>query len=325
MADRYRIVGVTDIDPRRRKEATERFGCKPYETFESLIADDSVEVIVVATPSHLHVQHSIKALGHGRHVICEKPVANSSTDMAMVMKAARINDRILAPFQNARYDSMFQKICEIVRSGRLGRIVEIRATVQMFGRRWDWQTLREFGGGQLNNIGSHVIDQLLVLCGDFVPRVFCRMDRAVASGDAEDHVKVILYGKSAPLIDLEISSACAYPQERWLVMGGSGGLKSADQLLCWKYIDFSRIPPRPVDHKPEPNRQYNSESLEWTEETWTVPEGENIQQTHWMFYSDIYHTVRENAPLYITPASVARQIRVIEECHKMAWSAPESD
>jgi predicted dehydrogenase len=75
----------------------------------------------------------------------------------------RLNEpgRVLAPFQNRRYEPHFNKVKEIVASGKLGQIVQIRMAWHSFGRRWDWQTLREFGGGQLANNGPHLLDQAL--------------------------------------------------------------------------------------------------------------------------------------------------------------------
>ena len=318
MNDRYQIVAISDADVARRTEAVSRFGCESHSTFESLIGDGSIELVVVATPNHLHVDHTIAAVNSGHHVVCEKPVATSSAGMSRISAATHSTGRVIAPFQNRRYEAMYRKICDVIASGILGRIVEIRVCVHAFERRWDWQTLREYGGGLLRNSGSHFIDELLVLFGDSEPEVFCKLDRTLTSGDAEDHVKLIMHGRGAPMIDLEISSACAYPQELWLAMGTSGGLRSQNNTLQWKYVDFSTLPERPVDRQPTPDRKYNSEPLPWHEEQWMVPNDINITQTHRMFYEDLFQTIRAHVAFPITLQSVARQMRVIEKCYKQA-------
>ena len=117
------------------------------------------------------------------------------------------------------YDPDFIQIRKVIASGKLGRIVMIKQTWHSFGRRWDWQTLRKFGGGTLNNTAPHAIDQLLQLFGKKEAQVFCHLERTLTLGDADDHVKIILKAKGQPMIDLELTSACAYPQEHWLVMG----------------------------------------------------------------------------------------------------------
>jgi predicted dehydrogenase len=221
---------------------------------------------------------------------------------------------VYAPFQNRRYEAVFQKIREIGQSGQLGRIVEIRISIQNFARRWDWQTLKKFNGGQLNNTGPHFIDQALVLFGDKEPNVFCRMDKALASGDAEDHVKLILYADGAPLIDLEITAASAYKQDVWQIMGTSGGLRSDLKTVQWKTVDFSKMPERPVDLTPTAGRSYNREDLEWNEQEWAP--AADAPSINVQFYSSLYETLRNGKPLAITPEFVQRQIRVIEESHR---------
>ena len=85
--------------------------------------------------------------------------------------AAREAQRIAAPFHNRRYEPHLLKVRQVIASGVLGPIVQLRLVWHSFGRRWDWQTLKEFGGGALNNNGSHIIDHALQVFGDSDPRV----------------------------------------------------------------------------------------------------------------------------------------------------------
>ena len=70
--------------------------------------------------------------------------------------------------------------------------MQVRLVNHGFGRRWDWQTLRRFGGGSLNNTGAHLIDAALTLFGPGEPRVLYVSDCVQTLGDAEDHLKVVL-------------------------------------------------------------------------------------------------------------------------------------
>ena len=101
------------------------------------------------------------------------------------------------------------------------------------------------------------------------------------------------------MIDLEITSCCAYPQNNWQVMGTRGGLTGKFNKLEWKYVDFSKMPERPVDRQPTPDRGYNREELKWTEESWEKPENSPVEAT--CFYQDLYETMRKGKPLFITP------------------------
>jgi predicted dehydrogenase len=83
----------------------------------------------------------------------------------------------------------------------------IRIAWHGFKRRWDWQTLNEFGGGDLSNTGPHVIDHALQLLGEADPIVMCDLRNVLSSGDAEDHIKITLKAPGAPVVDIELTAA----------------------------------------------------------------------------------------------------------------------
>ncbi|MBN1935588.1 MAG: Gfo/Idh/MocA family oxidoreductase [Anaerolineae bacterium] len=310
----FKVVAVADRLESRQQEAAARLGCRTYSDLESMLQDDEVELVVNSLPSHLHPDGSIKALRAGKHVVCEKPMAARVADADRMIAAAQQAGRVLTIFQNYRYDADFVKVQEVIASGKLGRIVQIRTAWHGFGRRWDWQTLQKYDGGSLNNTGPHPIDMSLLLFGPTKPEVFCHLERVMTLGDAEDHVKLILHGPGAPMVEVEITSACAYGQDMWLVMGAQGTLSGSRRELRWKYIDPARFEPRQVDERPTPDRSYNRETLDWTEETWTS--AEHTGPGHTGFYLDLYESIRHGKPLAITPESVRRQVEVLEECHR---------
>ncbi|MCX8183506.1 MAG: Gfo/Idh/MocA family oxidoreductase [Crenarchaeota archaeon] len=310
----YKVVAVFDPIEERRKEAVNRFGCKAYSDFSSLIRDEDVELVVVATPSHLHAPQTIEALKSGKNVVCEKPMATSLVEADEMIKIAKETGRILTVFQNKRYTPDFLKVKEIVRSGKLGRIVLVKIYLHSFGRRWDWQTLKKFGGGELNNNASHLIDQAIQLVGEEVEVLFCDMKRTLTLGDAEDHVKIILGGPGSVKVDIEVTRACAYPQDYWLVMGTKGGLAGNGSSMRWKYFDPKDLPPRQVEMGPTPDRSYNWEEIPWKEEQWILEE--DAKRSEILFYEELYKSLREGAPLRVTPESVRRVMQIIEECRK---------
>jgi len=314
----YRVVAVFDPVEERRREAVSKFGCRAHADFDSLVEDPDVELVVVATPSHLHAPQTIEALNAGKDVICEKPMAATLAEADTMIYAARSTGRLLTVFHNRRYAPDFLKVMEVMRSGKLGRIVLIRMSWHSFGRRWDWQTLREFGGGELRNTASHALDQALQLMGDSEPEVFCDLQRTLTLGDAEDHVKIVLRAPSSPLIDLEVSRACAYPQSWWLVMGTQGGLTGSTSSLQWKYFDPADLIPREVDARPTVNRSYNVEEIPWKEETWIAEEG--YKSGEYTYYEELYKTLRQGAPSPVTPESARRVMWVIERCFELSKS-----
>lgn len=318
LRERFQIVSVTDTDAERCRVAAEEVAARPCATFQQLIEDSQVELVVVATPNRMHAQHAIAALRADKAVICEKPVGINLRELDEMIAAAERSGRVLAPFQQRRYEPHFQKVMQVVSSGVLGKIVFVRIAWHGFKRRWDWQTLQEFGGGSLNNNGPHLVDHAVALLSDDAqPDVFCDLQRCLTSGDAEDHVKIVLKAPGQPTIDIELSDTIAFGQDRWLICGTGGGLRGSERELRWKYVDWSAMPPRPVVSSPTTDRSYNGEKLSWVEESWTDTVEDVGAFTNARFYEDLYLTLREGAPLAITPRSVRRRVQLMERCHQL--------
>jgi predicted dehydrogenase len=309
------VVAVCDPDAGRRKEAEARFGCASYPDLTALLKNPEVELAVVATPSYLHAPNAIQALKAGKHVVVEKPMAVKLADADRMMKTSRATRKTLTVFHNRRYAPDLKKVKEIIDSGKLGKVVLIRMAWHGFGRRWDWQTLQKFGGGSLNNTGPHAIDQALQLFGKETPEIFCHMANCLSLGDAEDHVKIVLKGKKAPVLDIEITSSCAYSQDPWLVMGTRGGLHGNSSELHWKYFLPDKLSHKGLDSRPTQDRSYNADSITWEpEETWKMSQEESNYQLN--FYRDVFETIRNRKPPAITMESSRRVVWVTEECYK---------
>ena len=316
LPEQYQVVAVVDADVKRRDEAVERFDCLAYTEYGELLNDNAVELVVVSLPSFLHADGSIQALAAGKHVVCEKPMATALPDADRMVAAAEASDRVLTIFQQRRYNPEFVKVQEVINSGVLGRIVQIRLTESKFTRRWDWQTLKKYGGGTLNNTGPHFLDQALQLFGPAEPQVLCHLDRTLTLGDADDHLKLVLRAAGAPTIDIEISSCDAFPDDTWHVLGTLGGLRGNTRKLTWKWVDPATMPPRQLDERPTPDRSYNRDELTWQEDSWELDGSAAGAYTG--FYRDLYETIRNGAPPVITPQSVRRVIWLQEECHRLS-------
>ena len=197
----------------------------------------------------------------------------------------------------------------------------------------DHRGLLEFNGGSLANTGPHPLDQALELFGDGHPEVFCHMDRTEATtGDAENHVKLLLRGPGHPLVDLEISSCCAYPCFTYQIYGTRGGLKGTQTEAAWRYYDPAALAPLRLVREPlaDPatgNPVFCHEDVAWQTGIWPdapgaaeggagyVP-GQPESSPTQAFYDMLHRSLTLGAPLEITPQQVRRQIAVIEECRR---------
>jgi scyllo-inositol 2-dehydrogenase (NADP+) len=114
----YRVTAVADPEPDRRLEAEQRFGCTAYTQPGELFADPDVDLVIVATPSHTHVDTALGALDAGKHVVVEKPIAGTTAEVDRLIERAEARNRVLMAFQNQRLDPSFLAVREVLDSGR---------------------------------------------------------------------------------------------------------------------------------------------------------------------------------------------------------------
>ncbi|MFC0329061.1 Gfo/Idh/MocA family protein [Paenibacillus sepulcri] len=319
----FRVAAVSDYEASYRKRAETEFGCEAYEDYKQLFERKDLDLIVNASPSHLHVPITMECLANGFHVLCEKPLARTGEEVDALIAASEEAGRLLTIFQQSRYSPAFQQIMEVIRSGVLGRIVQVSISFNGFARRWDWQTLQANNGGNLLNTGPHPLDQALQLFGtETMPEITCFMDRVNTFGDAEDYVKLIMHKKDHPLLDLEITSCDAYPAATYRIQAQYGGISGTGTKLNWKYFRPGQAPAQQLIRTPlkhaDGSPAYGSETLPWIEEQWELPEGQKdiLGYVCRTFYGNLHAALTKGEPLDITPRQVKQQIAVIEECHR---------
>lgn len=324
MRDRFDVVAICDLLPERR--SSEKFPqASPCASAEELLNNPAVELVVVSTFNYTHSAVTIQALRAGKHVLCEKPFGLTVDDVDAMITAAAAGRRVLQPFQQRRYEQDFQKILKICRSGILGRLTHVKITWSGFNRRWDWQTSRQYSGGQLYNNCPHLVDFGMVLLGNDTPEIWCDMKNSLSAGDAEDEVKILLRAPGAPTVELELFSTCAYPQEKYLICGTAGTLRSNDTGLEWKYVDWNTMPERKLDLTPTENRTYNRETLNWKSGSWQANSNSDsgagaapASLPVMTLYSKLYDTICTGAPQEIPPEVVRTRIAVLQKCAEMS-------
>jgi len=162
----YRLAGSWE---RTRPLIGEHYpDARRYSSLDELLGDESIDLVVVNTPTLTHFDYAMRALEHGKHVVVEKAFAGNAEEARQLRDLAAARGLKLAVFQNRRWDSDFLSVQQVLSSGRLGDIVEANLGYCRYGPALSPKAHKEVpsaGAGIVKDLGPHVIDQALVLFG----------------------------------------------------------------------------------------------------------------------------------------------------------------
>jgi predicted dehydrogenase len=154
------VVAIASRDGDKARKAAAALGIpKAYGSYEALLEDPEIDAIYNPLPNHLHVPWTTTAVEHGKHVLCEKPIALSADEAARLIAA---RDRTGAKIQEAfmiRTHPQWIAARELVREGRIGEVRSMLGVFSYFNR--DPVNIRnrpEFGGGALMDVGCYLVN-----------------------------------------------------------------------------------------------------------------------------------------------------------------------
>jgi scyllo-inositol 2-dehydrogenase (NADP+) len=311
----FKVVAVCDIIEERRKQATEKYGCKAYEKIQDLIADPDIEMVSVATRSYDHHDHVEMALEAGKDVLVEKPMCCTYAEALSLKGIAGKSSGNLYVRHNRRFEPGFQHIREIMDSGILGEVYEIKLRRVGYQRRDDWQTIKKYGGGQLLNWGPHIIDHGLQFLESPLKSIWSDLKMVASVGDAEDHLKIILTGENNRIVDLEISGGAAISEPEYLVWGTRGALLCDGNTIKMKYLDPNVELEQREANPGTPDASFgSSEKLVWIEESIEINPKKKVNMT--IIWDELYKAVREGVPFPITLDEAVEVMKVVSAAKK---------
>jgi predicted dehydrogenase len=163
-------VELAAIVERTTNHAAERYlGITTYRSLDAMLADASLDLIVVTTPNESHFEQAKQAIAAGKNVVVDKPMCVNSAEIAELMKLASARGVLLAPFHSRRWDSDFLTLQKVLQEGALGRLAYFESTMDRWRpaptARMPWKD-DPAQGGHLLDLGTHLADQPLALFGN---------------------------------------------------------------------------------------------------------------------------------------------------------------
>ncbi len=197
---------------------------KRVDTIDEILSDESIDLVVIASPNRFHVEQTLQALSAGKHVVCDKPLAQTSGEVQSLMAASSHAQRLVIPFQNRRWDGDFRTVQELVQSKRLGRIHYCHSSWSKYQGvprvRSQWKAEPEFNG-PLYDLCPHLIDQAIVLFGR-PESVLGRIERHRPASPVHDYVRLTLWYRDGLEVTLEVDQLDAFGGRRFALRGQQG-------------------------------------------------------------------------------------------------------
>jgi scyllo-inositol 2-dehydrogenase (NADP+) len=224
--DGLELRGVCDRAPDRRDDAARRFSVPTHAGAGDLLADPSVDLVVVGVPPVLHAQAVLECLRAGKHVVCEKPFALRAADADRIMEASAQAGRLVTVYQSRRWDPDFVAMRLAVARGDVGHPFYLETFIGGFGHPCSyWHSHEPISGGTIFDWGSHYFDWVLQLMPGQVVRVAAGAHKRVWHDVTNaDQVRVDLTfedGEQAMFLQSDVAAAL---KPKWYLLGTAGAV-----------------------------------------------------------------------------------------------------
>jgi predicted dehydrogenase len=264
------VQAICDTDLPKARALADRFGVKDaFDDIEELLRYETLDAVVVCSPTHLHEAHIQAALSANLHVLVEKPLAMSATGAQRILRAVEKHNRVVMVGMNHRYRPDVQIVRSFVQSGELGTIESVRGSWHVFrpGRaQLGWRQRRDqAGGGAMLDLGLSILDLGLWLGGSSAPaRVSACLDPAGKDRSVEQSGSALVVCQNGMSIFVDVTWRHLGEGERFGVgLRGSKGTAGINPLNVWKELHGVAVDVSPTGSVSRENAFTASYRAEW--------------------------------------------------------------
>lgn len=309
-SDTWQLAGVYDIDPARMELAKSR-GIPTYRTEQELLEDPQVEEVTIAIPNDQHLPVVLRCLKAHKHVICEKPVALSVSDLEQMIACAKENGVLFTVHQNRRFDVDFLAMKQLCQGGEIGAPIRIESRIHgSRGIPSDWRGLRQYGGGMLYDWGVHLIDQILCLFPQKLTEVNCLFDH-ITNKEVDDGFRLQLCFEGGVEAFVEVGTYNFLPMPRFYLLCEKGTARLEDWqqktkvALCTHWHESEVLPVQTAAGLTKTMAPRDSVTLR-------CYEVERLHSDVHDFYRNFADAIDGKCEQMVTHAQMLRVLRVIE-------------
>ena len=301
---------------RTKNLAQEKYpGVKTYRTLEDMLADDSVELVVVNTPNYTHYEYTKKALEAGKHVVVEKPFTINVEEGEELITLAKKQNKKLSVFQNRRYDSDYKTIKKVMNAKMLGDLVEVEMHFDRYSTALSPKVHKEIPGpgtGSVYDLGSHLIDQALQLFG-MPKKLFADIQIMRPVSKVDDYFELLLYYDKMR-VRVKSSYVVREPLPGYVFHGLQGSFIKPKTNIQEEMLQAGKVPSTADwGTEPESERGLLHTEIDGKE----IREYISSEQGNYGdYYQGIYEAIRNGKPLPVTAEEGLSVIKIIEAAYE---------
>ena len=258
-----------------------------YRSYEELLEDESIDLIVVNTPVQTHFEYAKKALELGKNVLVEKPFTVNALQAEELLRLSIVKKRFLSVYQNRRYDGDFLKVKEIVKDKILGNLKEVEIRFDRFRTEISNKAHKEApieGSGALHDLGAHLIDQALQLFGN--PKaIFADLGFLREGTQTNDYFELLLFYENELRVRLKSSTMAKEKGWEYIFHGDKGSFLMA-RFDCQEKVLVSGTMPNMGLWLPKVEKPNGILNIENLRQEITAQHGNYMH-----FYEDLYHSI----------------------------------
>lgn len=282
------------------------------EEFSGITGDSNIDLVVITTPNHLHKQFAEKALIAGKNVIVEKPFTPTVQEAEELISLAKERNKIVTVHHNRRWDSDFLTIQRLLKEGRLGKVVEFEAHFDRFRNyvKDSWKEEKDIpGSGILYDLGSHLIDQALVLFGN-PTELFTDLRAQRENSEVVDNFEILLFYPNLK-VTLKAGMLVKEKGARYSIYGQNGTFVKHGMDVQEEALQNGKKPKDDPNWGKEPERIWGRINT-LNENTTVKSEPGNYTQ----LYRNVYNTILGKEELLVKPEEARDVIKIIELAQK---------
>lgn len=308
------LYAIATRNTERREAAREAYpNAKMYQTIDEVIADDAIDLVVLATPHDTHAELAIKAMDAGKHLVTDKIMAMNAAEADAMIAAGERNDVMLSVFHNRRWDWDYLTVKKVIADGLLGTPYLFQVGIMRYGAPGGWRGIKKHSGGILYDWPAHFVDQALLFGDAPVESVYCDIHYNTKwDTDIGNYGNLIIKFENDLRYQIEISNLSMAEKPRWYVVGDEGGL-----------IKYG------LDPQEGPMREGDIDSAEEDPanyaKVWTAAGGErrelvveSVRGSWKSYYKNIADVLNDGAELVVKPEEMRNVMKVYDAAMESA-------